>query len=306
MNSNSSWVEEIRKVPFWLRSAIVFITAVISFILLIQRNIQLGIVIIGASILLSLLGMSFYVYFSKTQPLVEGGKGIYRYERKSRYLAFLGLVLTGLAIAVLFLLNSTRAFIVGAFIPKTENPSVEQMLLSKSENHYRLEIIVNNPINKDILVSRVSVAFFNPTQMGTILGCCFDCRNIVIVIHEPISISKFSEEKMLFSGAYGQREEITYEYPFSGNYYAGCGGLALFDFTLNTSVLLEAGKFTNISLLLPRKFTVTNQDTELGSDEEFDNLELLNLIRSEEICISLETKLINQVIEFCESKQAQK
>jgi len=70
----------LKRAPTWISGAISFVTAVIGFILLIRGNIRLGITVLVALVVVFILGGCLYLTFARTEPLVAGGRGVYRFE----------------------------------------------------------------------------------------------------------------------------------------------------------------------------------------------------------------------------------
>lgn len=113
MGERQKWIEVIRKSPAWVSGGISLATAVIGFVLLLQGNVQLGVTVLGILLTVLLLFGLAYVVFARTAPLIEGGRGVYRFERYRPW-ALLGLgLVVGLVIAV-FLFRESRVFIVAA------------------------------------------------------------------------------------------------------------------------------------------------------------------------------------------------
>lgn len=113
MGDQQKWIEAARKSPGWVSGGISLATAVIGFVLLLQGNVQLGVTVLGVLLTALLLFGLAYVAFARTTPLIEGGRGVYRFE-KYRLWALVGLgLVVGLVIAVL-LFRESRLFIVAA------------------------------------------------------------------------------------------------------------------------------------------------------------------------------------------------
>lgn len=106
-------MDVVRRAPAWVSGGISLATAIIGFVLLLQGNVNLGITVLGVLITALLLFGLAYVAFGKTPPLVEGGKGVYRFERYRPW-ALLGLgLVVGLAASTL-LFEGSRNFVASA------------------------------------------------------------------------------------------------------------------------------------------------------------------------------------------------
>jgi len=115
MSKQKKWVDKLNRIPTWIKAAIGFVTALVSFVILTRDNFYLVIVILGFSLSFSLLGLFAYVLYSKTPPLIEGGKGVYRFS-SLRPGALAGIILVVLIIASAFIIQPTREFIYLSFI----------------------------------------------------------------------------------------------------------------------------------------------------------------------------------------------
>jgi hypothetical protein len=114
MKDQLKWWDNLKKIPVWISGTISLATAVIGFVLLLQGNYHLGITILGILVILFCLIGCFYLAFVKTPPLIEGGAGVYRYE-KYRSWAFVGIGLAIMSIAAVFMCRPSREFITLAF-----------------------------------------------------------------------------------------------------------------------------------------------------------------------------------------------
>ena len=90
MENKPKWTDELKKLPGWISGAITFVTATIGFVLLIQGNYQVSIMVLVLLAFSTLFIILVYVAFAKTPPLLEGGRGVYRYQ-KYRPMAFIGM-----------------------------------------------------------------------------------------------------------------------------------------------------------------------------------------------------------------------
>lgn len=115
MDKQQKWLDWIRNLPKWVTGTITLATAIIGFVILFQKNYYLGSTVLGFLLLGAVLCLFIYIAFVKTPPLVEGGKGVYRYEKFRRW-AFVGIGFVLVVIAAAFALKSSRSFVITAFI----------------------------------------------------------------------------------------------------------------------------------------------------------------------------------------------
>lgn len=102
MSKRPQWWESLKKAPAWISGAISFVTAVIGFVLLLQGNVSLGVTILSWIAVIFSLGLCLYLIFARTPPLVEGGKGVFRYEKYRLWaISGVGLVLVLVATAAI-------------------------------------------------------------------------------------------------------------------------------------------------------------------------------------------------------------
>jgi tetratricopeptide (TPR) repeat protein len=92
------WLDSIKKLPGWIMGLIAFVTAVVGFINLWQGDSSLvTIVLLAVGVGGGWLGCA-YLTFKRTSPLVEGGKGTWKYPRWRPW-AMAGLVIIPLLAA---------------------------------------------------------------------------------------------------------------------------------------------------------------------------------------------------------------
>lgn len=92
MSKQQKWVEWIRKSPGWTLGAIGLISAIVTFLISFKDNFHLVATVTITACFLALLLLCIYLAFAKTQPLVYGGRGVYRFE-KGRHWAIVGIAL---------------------------------------------------------------------------------------------------------------------------------------------------------------------------------------------------------------------
>ncbi len=118
----------IQKIPNWVLGFIGLVTAIVTFLIFFQDNFYLATVVILTLLIVSIAIFSLHVVFAKTPPLIEGGKGVYRYGNK-RIIApfFLGIVL-GITLLVLLSIPG-KNFVILAFskmpVAITKNSNME-------------------------------------------------------------------------------------------------------------------------------------------------------------------------------------
>ena len=114
MKKHRDSLDWIKKLPSWISGAIGLTTAVIGFVKLLRGDYALGITILGILTVVSLFFLFLYLAFARTQPLIEGGRGVYRFE-KYRLWAIAGLVFTFAIAASTLAFKPSRSFIITAF-----------------------------------------------------------------------------------------------------------------------------------------------------------------------------------------------
>jgi hypothetical protein len=73
------WFEYLKKIPNWIKASVLFFTALLSFSITVKENFYLASLLIYTVIFVTVWLICIYVSFAKTKPLVEGGKGVYRF-----------------------------------------------------------------------------------------------------------------------------------------------------------------------------------------------------------------------------------
>jgi hypothetical protein len=115
MNEKPDWIKWIRQSPSWLRAAIGLATVVIGFAVLVQSNYYLGITVSVALLLATLFLLCMYLIFARTTPLIEGGRGVYRYERLRPWAMGVAVLVVGLTVTAVAL-EPSRSFIRVALV----------------------------------------------------------------------------------------------------------------------------------------------------------------------------------------------
>jgi hypothetical protein len=115
MNEEQRWFDLIKNLPNWVKASIGIVTLIIGYISLFQSNFNLVVTVSVATVLVALLGFSLYVVFAKTPPLIDGGRGVYRFQ-KYRPLAIAMIVIILLVFLILISVKSSQSFVIVAFI----------------------------------------------------------------------------------------------------------------------------------------------------------------------------------------------
>jgi hypothetical protein len=78
-NENKSLIEILKNLSGWTKGTITLLTILVSFVILFRENFSLMLILIF--VLFSIAGTiaMWYVLIAKTPPLIEGGKGVYKY-----------------------------------------------------------------------------------------------------------------------------------------------------------------------------------------------------------------------------------
>jgi hypothetical protein len=123
VNENQSWIKWIKKLPSWVKNAILLATAVVVFVTSLLVN-RLAVVITVFLILISLSIGLYYVLAAMKEPTVLGGGPRHRFSKRSRFLALLGIIALFLFTGVLLVFRPSRQFITTAFVgTPTPTPS---------------------------------------------------------------------------------------------------------------------------------------------------------------------------------------
>jgi Tol biopolymer transport system component len=148
MDKQPKWVEWIKNLPAWVGGAIGLATAIISFVALLQENYYLGGTVLGFLVLGTTLCLCSYVAFAKTPPLIENGKGVYRFEKGRRW-AFVGIVFILAIFVTAFVLKPSRSFIVAAFVG-TPTSTANTPTLTTVGGKQSMPLPTINPLPADI------------------------------------------------------------------------------------------------------------------------------------------------------------
>ncbi len=170
------WTKLIKDLPAWISGAISLVTAVISFILLIQGHFSLGITIIGMFILVALLIFLFYLAFARAKPFIKkGGKRIdgpvYRFE-KYRPWAFVGTALELILVFAIFSFKQSRSFVISGFTSSTKDIELVDLSVIDDGLFLPLDIKVRNIGDKVAVIKRARMQVLD-YQGFDFTGCYF-------------------------------------------------------------------------------------------------------------------------------------
>ena len=84
--------DNLKNIPNWIKAAIALVTVIISFYVLIQKNVDLSIVIIFSAVLYLLMAYFLVIIFSKIDSPLQVGSKSWKYEQKWRRSGFEGLL----------------------------------------------------------------------------------------------------------------------------------------------------------------------------------------------------------------------
>ena len=165
----------IKNLPAWISAAIGLVTAVISFVLLIQGHFNLGITILGMFILVALLLLFAYLAFAKEQPLPKrgkkNGKSVYRFE-KYRPWAFVGMALELMLVFAIFSFEQTRSFVIIGFAGTTKDIELVDLSVINDGPTLALDIKLRNIGDKVGVIKLVRIHVLESTGFN-VEGCDF-------------------------------------------------------------------------------------------------------------------------------------
>jgi len=185
--------------------------------------------------------------------------------------------LTLLLIAAVFISQSTRTY-VGEAIIGTPQPAIttEQVLLSTSDTHYRIEAVVKNPLQQDVLVTHVSVIAIALKEYDE--GACNGGPKICggsstrYTLANAAKVITATQEKTIFDFALSPQEQPEYTYSAEGEVsQSECGGCQVTYFSVDsdTGFSIPGQVFHSYELLVPRTFQVEHSsmfdDSKLSS-----------------------------------------
>jgi tetratricopeptide (TPR) repeat protein len=114
------WTKWVKEIPTWLKGTIGLITTIISFIILFRANVHLSIIVTIGVLLITTLCLCLYIIYARTPPLIEGGKGVYRFENYRKW-AITSIFFMPLLVIAFFYVDASRSFILAAFF---DNPQI--------------------------------------------------------------------------------------------------------------------------------------------------------------------------------------
>lgn len=271
--------EHVLRLQNWTLGIIGFISSIISFVILFKSNYFLSIVVSITILLITIFSLSLYVLFARSQPLIEGGKGVYIHE-KYRPVARITIILVPLLVGLSVFVSPTRTFIINALTQNTvsefeyqDGPvDIEQILIGSSQTHYRIEMTIRNSLNQDVLVKRLNLVLANQTPMA-----CYELFPLTFSISDTFEIRN-RNGKVEFIGTGYKDGQQDYSYQIIGGAFRSCGTtLVRFDF--NTSFIVSAKEYFAFFILMPKSLKLKEMGyTSLPQAEDFmrviDNADL--------------------------------
>jgi hypothetical protein len=157
----------IKNFHLWVGGFISLATALISFVFLLQGNYQLGLTILGILVFIIVFFLFIYIAFTKEIPLIEGGKGVYRFK-KYITISRIGLFFLLVSIGLIFLYKPSRIFILTAFTGKADELVFIDLTKDKTikfkygtdqleATYQTLNFIVANTGDNDFVLDRVTL-----------------------------------------------------------------------------------------------------------------------------------------------------
>ena len=163
--------EWFKNIPGWVKGVIALVTATVGFVLLSQEYPNLVVTVVGVLFLMGVLSGCIHLVFAKTPPLIEGGKGVYRFER-FRPWALLGILFVIAIIVAVLAFRPTRSFVVTPFVKTATSRPTPTLFPS----HTPVPTLTPTPVRQDDaiyqdgeIVARVSGVVAVEQSQGRIL-----------------------------------------------------------------------------------------------------------------------------------------
>ncbi len=255
-NSNEQkWIEWMRRLPDWVKATISLAVALFGIVVAFRADYHLGIVVLGVIVLVSLLLFSIYIAFAKTPPLIEGGKGIYRYGqyRRVAIICILAIIFVTFFLATY---RQSQSFIMTAFSgtatpsPTSESKlTIPQILISETDSMYRIEATINNPFKQEILIKGISLYTSEDEHV-----MCLPTPGppASYQLSDLFSVKSSGESNLVFQGTVVNLSDSDFRYKVNGESYYGCGTHNL-NLEFDTSFILPSQSFSQFYLLFPRE-----------------------------------------------------
>lgn len=267
---NQQLSDLLKKLSTWITGTISFVTAIISFVLILQGNYQLGITIFGILFFLVLLLLLIYLSSAKTSPLIEGGKGVYRFE-KYRPFASTGIGLLLIIACSIFLFKASRSFVVNAFKPQVvptnihpivieENKSItiEQVLISNSRNSVRIETTVKNTKDIDDVITNLSII----AEIFPVMQCSEHPSTQFSFKVGSVSVVNQKNNRLNLTWTFQNTDDPNYSYEAKGDYYYYCT-YSRVEIDMPTSLAIPSKSVANIFVEFPNNITLEQENAEL-------------------------------------------
>jgi hypothetical protein len=272
------WTEWFKSIPQWSKITIAFVTFIIGFIIFIQDNYYLAITIIAGLCLLSIFCLGIFFTFARTSPLIEGGKGTYRFEKYHK-LSLSITVIIPLFIAVLLFMKPVRLFIKEGFTSQkyvalniktpdfTDSKfvfesgplAIEQLLIGTSNSETNLEITVRNTFQQDILVKSVNLQAESQRKLA-------QCQSTdEFIISDTFNVKINDANQLSISGNVSRRNQAKTKYRVNGSIILGCQ-MSFTRLWFDTSFILPANKHTSFTLTVPKILKIKEGDKKMALD----------------------------------------
>jgi len=318
MQNNNKWIAWILESPTWLKGAIGLITAIITFALLFRSNYHLAVVVSGGLLIFTLFFSSLCVAFSRTPPLIEGGRGVYRYQNMRPW-ALGTSIFTILTSTAIFVFKPSRAFVIEGITGIMQSPaSIEQLLLSTSETHYRMDAVTKNSSQQEVLITQLTAY-----SIGGDLKCANRSGELaqqhnrnpsnIYEFYNTVHLTRSEMEQVEFRG---KAEQDEYDHPVIGSitsiHFKGCKTIALWRLQFRTDFRLPPMGFHSLVLLFPREIEYEAPIPQAAPLMDF--LAGKNLIDEQLTCLTMEISSgvsyasrcycpVDMEKDFCESLQ---
>lgn len=110
MKKKQTWIDWVLKIPGWIKTLIVFISAIAGFIIAYREYPSLYILLTTIALFLLIFSLLVYVSIAKRESTIHGGGQVFRFEKKKRYFAKWGIILLLFFLAGLIIYMPSRLY----------------------------------------------------------------------------------------------------------------------------------------------------------------------------------------------------
>ena len=259
--SEKSWLDYFTKSKALITGVVGTVSTLVGFVILYRKNPHLLLLILGILILAVTWIGCIYIVFSQTQSDIIGAKRRYKYPRARKW-GFFYMATTLFFLFVIISIPSFRNFatvaVRGTATPTPSKPSIKSILIGLKDDYYKVETVVHNPLDDDLLVTHINLRA-TEDFLRSIACLCFGCG--VYRVSDQIILSNVGEDEFDFLSEIVQEKGnfAGYSCLSHGIVNIGCGYYS-FELEFDASLVIPKFSYSAFYLSIPKTFKLSEED----------------------------------------------